>query len=95
MPSLTGNKPNQVPLNADLGPHAFLDRPFRKVQRQLATASQTAFTITGGYAAGYIDVFQNGVKLYSTDFTETNSTTITLASAAALNDEMEFIVWWA
>jgi hypothetical protein len=95
MPSLTGNKPNQVPLNADLGPHAFLDRPFRKVQRQLAPASQTAFTITGGYAAGYIDVFQNGVKLYSTDFTETNSTTITLASAAALNDEMEFIVWWA
>lgn len=95
MPSLIGNKPNQVPTNQDLGPHAFLDRPFRKVQRQLATASQTAFTITGGYAAGYIDVFQNGVKLYSTDFTETDRNTVTLASGAALNDEMEFIVWWA
>jgi hypothetical protein len=94
MPSLIGQKPNQVPVNADLGPHAFLDRPYRKVQQQLATASQTAFTITGGYAAGYIDVFQNGVKLYSTDFTETDRNTITLASGAAVNDEMEFIVWW-
>jgi hypothetical protein len=95
MPSLIGNKPNQVPTNGDLGPHAFLDRPFRKVQRQLATAAQTAFTITGGYAPGYIDVYQNGVKLYSTDFTETDRNTITLASGAALDDEMEFIVWWA
>jgi hypothetical protein len=95
MPSLTGNKPNQVPLNADLGPHAFLDRPYRKVQRQLATASQTAFTITGGYAAGYIDVYQNGVKLYLTDFTETNINTVTLTVGATLNDEMEFVIWWA
>ena len=94
MPSLIGQKPNQVPVNADLGPQAFLDRPYRKVQQQLATASQTAFTITGGYAAGYIDVFQNGVKLYSTDFTETDRNTITLATGATLNDEMEFIVWW-
>lgn len=94
MPSLIGNKPNQAPSNGDLGPLAFLDRPYRKVQRQLATASQTAFTITGGYAAGYIDVYQNGVKLYSTDFTETDRNTITLASGAALNDEIEFIVWW-
>jgi hypothetical protein len=94
MPSLIGSRPNQVPVNADLGPHAFLDRPFRKVQRQQATAGQTAFTITGGYAPGYIDVFLNGVKLWSSDLTETDRNTITLASAAALNDEIEFIVWW-
>jgi hypothetical protein len=95
MPSLIGQKPNQVPTNADLGPHAFLDRPYRKVQRQLATSGQTSFTITGGYALGFIDVFRNGVKLYSTDFTETDTNTVTLASGAGLNDEMEFLIWWA
>lgn len=95
MSSLIGNKPNQVPANQDLGPLAFIDRPYRKVQQQLATAGQTAFTITGGYEPGYIDVFQNGVKLYFTDFTVTGRNTLTLTSGAALNDEMEFIVWWA
>lgn len=95
MPSLIGQKPNQVPVNADLGPHAFLDRPYRKVQRQLATASQTVFTITGGYAPGYIDVYRNGVKLYSNDLTETDRNTVTLASGATLNDEMEFVIWWS
>lgn len=94
MASLTGNKPNQVPLNADLGQQAFLDRPYRKVQRQLATALQTTFTITGGYALGFIDVYKNGLKLYSTEFTETDTTTITLATAATLSDKMEFVINW-
>lgn len=90
-----GTAPNEIPLNQYLGPLAYLQRPYRKVQRQLATSGQTAFTITGGYAAGFIDVFQNGLKLYSTDFTETDSSTVTLTVGATLNDEMEFIVWWA
>lgn len=89
-----GTAPNEIPLNQYLGPLAYLQQPYRKVQRQLATASQTAFTITGGYALGYIDVYQNGVKLYSTDYTETDTNTVTLAVGATLNDEMEFIVWW-
>ena len=94
MPSLIGSKPNQVPTNQDLGQQAFLDRPYRKVQRQLATLTQTVFTITGNYALGFIDVYKNGVKLYSSEYTETNTSTITLATGTALNDKMEFVIWW-
>jgi hypothetical protein len=89
-----GTAPNQLPLNQYLGALAYLSRPYRKVQRQLATSLQTVFTITGNYAPGYIDVYQNGVKLYSSDYTETNVSTITLTTGAALNDEIEFVIWW-
>lgn len=89
-----GSAPNQIPLNQYLGALAYLQQPYRKVQRQLATSLQTVFTITGGYALGYIDVYQNGVKLYSTDYTETNTSTITLSVGAVLNDEIEFVIWW-
>ena len=94
MPSFIGTRPEQVPTNQDLGPLAFLDRPFRRKIEVLATASQTVFTVTGGYAPGMVDVFLNGVLLATADYTETNSTTITLAVGAALNDEVTFIVWW-
>lgn len=59
-----------------------------------ATAGQTVFTVTGGYVPGLIDVFVNGVKLIpTTEFTATNGTSITLISAAALNDVVETIDW--
>ena len=59
-----------------------------------ATASQTAFT--GADANGAIlsfvgddvDVYLNGVHLDSSDFTTSNGDTITLASGAAVNDEL-------
>ena len=59
-----------------------------------ATASQTAFT--GADANGAIlalsgndvDVYLNGIHLDSTDFTPSNGDTITLASGAAVNDEL-------
>ena len=59
-----------------------------------ATANQTAFT--GADANGAIlafsgndaDVYLNGVHLDSTDFTPSNGDTITLASGAAVNDEL-------
>lgn len=95
MASFIGTRPEQVPTNQDLGPLAFLDRPFRRRVEVVATAGQTAFTVAGGYAAGMVDVFLNGVLLSAADYTETDATTITLASAAALNDEVTFIVWWA
>ena len=40
------------------------------------------------YTAGDIDVFLNGVRLDETDFTATNGTSVTLASAADSNDEI-------
>jgi len=55
-----------------------------------ATAGQTVFSTS--YTVGSVDVWLNGIKLVSgTDFTATNGTSITLATAAALNDTVEVI----
>ena len=95
MISFIGTRPEQAPTNQDLGPLAFLDRPFRRKVEATATAGQSAFTIAGGYAPGMVDVFLNGVLLPTADYTETDRNTITLTAAAALNDELIFIVWWS
>ena len=56
-----------------------------------ATAGQTVFTVTGGYRINQIDVFRNGVKLTNiSDFTAVNGSTVELADAATLNDEISF-----
>ncbi len=58
-----------------------------------ATAGQTAFTVPAYTTGqGLVDVFFNGSHLDATDFTETNSTTVTLA-AAALNDKVTIITY--
>ena len=58
-----------------------------------ATASQTSFTITGGYtAASDVEVYVNGVKLRAADFTRTSGTAIVLATAATVNDEVSIRV---
>lgn len=93
MPSLIGNKPNQVPTNGDLGKQAYVDLPTRRTLNAVATAAQTTFTITGGYAPGWIDVYQNGSKLFYNDYTATNGTTVVLAAGATVGDELEFIIW--
>jgi len=55
-----------------------------------ATAGQTVFSTS--YTVGSVDVWLNGIKLVSgTDFTATNGTSITLITAAALNDTIEVI----
>ena len=58
----------------------------------IATASQTTFTVTGSYTVGYLDVYQNGVRLSAgTDYTATSGTTFVLTTPANLNDEIESI----
>lgn len=49
-----------------------------------ATASQTVFTVS--YPVGLIDVYRNGVKLATTDFTATNGTSFTLTTGANEGD---------
>jgi hypothetical protein len=62
----------------------------RVVQKFTATASQTTFTITGGYTVGMVDVFLNGVKLdNATEFTASNGSTVVLTAAAVVNDVVE------
>ena len=53
-----------------------------------ATAGQTAFTFA--YNVNYLDVFLNGVKLASSEYTATNGSTITLSEAAFAGDLLEF-----
>ena len=58
----------------------------------IATAGQTTFTVTGTYTVGYLDVYQNGVRLSAgTDYTATSGTTFVLTTPANLNDEIESI----
>jgi hypothetical protein len=65
----------------------------RTVQTFTATANQTTFTITDGYAAGFIDIFVNGVKLTSSDFAATNGTTVVLAQGLLVGDIVDAIVY--
>lgn len=51
-----------------------------------ATASQTVFTPSGTYQAGFINVIRNGAQLAPADYTATNGTTVTLADACTAGD---------
>ena len=55
------------------------------------TGSTTVFPIT--YDAGFIDVYQNGVKLQPADFTATNGTSVVLGTAAATNDTVSLVAF--
>lgn len=61
-------------------------------QSYAATAGQTNFNFAAGYTVGFLDVYQNGVRLsVGTDFTATNGNTFTLITPATLSDEIEAI----
>jgi hypothetical protein len=60
-------------------------------QEFTATEGQTSFTVTGGYRTGYVDVFRNGVRLGSDDFTDTSGTAIVLTVAAQADDLIEVV----
>ena len=61
-------------------------------QTYIATAGQTNFNFAAGYTVGFLDVYQNGVKLVAvTDFTAVGGTLFTLITPANLNDDIEAI----
>ena len=53
---------------------------------------RTVFSLTNSYNTGYVDVYLNGVRLSPTDFTETDSTTITLAEPAIAGDIVDVVI---
>jgi hypothetical protein len=55
-----------------------------------ATASQTSFTISGGYngISSDVEVYVNGIKLRVADFTATSGTAVVLGTGATVNDEV-------
>lgn len=59
-----------------------------------ATASQTLFTVTGGYRINQLAVFRNGVRLVdATDYTARDGSTVTLLSPATGGDVLEFQIF--
>lgn len=57
------------------------------------TSSQSVFNLTNNYDPGMIDVYVNGVRLPSGDFTETSANVVTLVTAAEPGDKVEFIAY--
>ena len=60
---------------------------YRTVTDFTATAAQTSFSVPS-YTVGYIDVYRNGVRLVSTDYTATTGTTVVLANACTVGDSV-------
>ena len=63
-------------------------------QTTIATEGQTAISVDASYTDGFVDVYLNGVRLITgTDYTETNASTVTLASGATAGDEIQTVSW--
>ena len=60
---------------------------YRTVTNFTATAGQTSFSVPS-YTVGYIDVYRNGVRLVSTDYTATTGTTVVLVNACTSGDSV-------
>lgn len=63
----------------------------REIQTYVATSGQTVFTVTGGYTVGLVDVFINGVRLTSSDYTATNGTTVVLTVGTMVGNIVDII----
>jgi len=66
----------------------------RLVNTFTATAGQTTFTTTTTYVVNYVDVYVNGVKLNSADYTATNTTTVVLAEACTVGDIVDILLYF-
>lgn len=61
----------------------------------VATAGQTTFTIPGGYDVGYLILTVNGTVIPASDYTATNTTTVTLGTGLAAGDELGGVAFGA
>ena len=65
-----------------------------KMINVLATAGQTSFTVEGGYRINQIAVYRNGVRLaQSRDFIANDGSTVTLGSAATVDDVIAYQIF--
>ena len=66
---------------------------YRTVTEFTATAGQTSFSVPS-YTVGYIDVYRNGSKLGTADFTATTGTTVVLATGALAGDIIQTVSFY-
>jgi len=64
----------------------------RTSQTFTASSGQTTFSFS--YTIGFLDVFVNGVKLASSEFTATNGTSVVLAVGSFVGDIVELISYY-
>jgi hypothetical protein len=81
----------QIWVESDSATTAF-DPNIVKRQSFTATAAQTVFTTSHTWIEGYEQVYLNGLLLLrTTDYTTSNTNTVTLVEAAAVNDILEVV----
>jgi hypothetical protein len=76
-------------LHLGVQPDTVVQPSYRTITEFTATAGQTTFS-PASYTAGYIDVYRNGVKLGTADYTATNGTSVVLANACTAGDLVRF-----
>ena len=76
-------------LHLGVQPDTVVQPSYRTITEFTATAGQTTFS-PASYTVGYIDVYRNGVKLGTADFTATNGTSVVLANACTAGDYVRF-----
>ena len=63
----------------------------RQLTQFTATAGQTVFSAS--YTPGLLDIYYNGARLSTSDYTANNGTYFTLATASAANDILDVLVY--
>ena len=76
-------------LHLGISPETVTLPSYRTITEFTATAGQTTFS-PASYTVGYIDVFRNGVKLGTADFTASNGTTVVLTVGCTVGDLVRF-----
>jgi len=76
-------------LHLGVQPDTVVQPSYRTITEFTATSGQTTFS-PASYTAGYIDVYRNGVKLGTADYTATNGTSVVLANACSAGDYVRF-----
>ena len=66
---------------------------YRSVTELIATANQTTFSVSS-YTPGFIDVFRNGVRLATDDYTATNGAQVVLATPAIQGDVIQTVSFY-
>ena len=75
-------------------PISLTDNVASRLVSATATASQTTFTVSGGYRINAISVYRNGVKLSDNeDFTASDGSTVILVNAAEAGDTLAFEIF--